>query len=57
MQQQIFGCVEGAQTLYLATHATIGKTVIYVSRDDLELKQVSQGLSLFAPDRAPRPSP
>ena len=50
MQKQIFGCVEGAQTLYLATHATIGKPVIYLSRDDLELKQVSQGLSLFAPD-------
>ena len=47
MQQQIFGCVEGAQTLYLATHATIGKPVIYLSRDDLELKQLSQGLSLF----------
>ncbi len=50
MQKQIFGCVEGAQTLYLATHSVINEPIIYISRDDLELKQVSQGLSLFAPD-------
>ena len=50
MQKQIFGCVEGAQTLYLATFATIGEPVIYITRDDLETKQVSQGLSMFAPD-------
>ena len=50
MQQNIFGCVEGAQSYYLANYSAIGKPTIYLSRNDVELKQVSSGLLLFEPN-------
>ncbi len=50
MQQNIFGCVEGAQSYYLAKYSVIGKPIIYLSRNDVELKQVSSGLLLFEPN-------
>ena len=50
MQNYVFECVEGAQTLYLAKHSSTVNPTIYISRDDRELKQVAVGLSLFAPE-------
>ena len=50
MQNHVFECVEGAQTLYLAKHSSTVNPIIYISRDDRELKQVALGLSLFAPE-------
>ena len=50
MQQNIFGCVEGAQSYYLAKYSVIGKPIIYLSRNDVELKQVASGLLLFEPN-------
>ena len=50
MQQNIFGCVEGAQSYYLAKYSVIGKPIIYLSRNDVELKQVARGLLLFEPN-------
>ena len=50
MQQNIFGCVEGAQSYYLAKYSVIGKPIIYLSRNDVELKHVASGLLLFEPN-------
>ncbi|MDC0394603.1 transcription-repair coupling factor [Alphaproteobacteria bacterium] len=50
MQKQIFGCVEGAETFFLAQHTQIGKPLIYLSRDDIKLSEIKLGLTLFAPD-------
>ncbi len=50
MQKRIFECVEGAQSLYIKTNSVIGKPIIHISRDDMELKREAVGLSIFAPE-------
>ena len=50
MQKRIFECVEGAQSLYIKTISVIGKPIIHISRDDMELKREAVGLSIFAPE-------
>ena len=50
MQKHIFECVDGAQSYYLSTNSAIGKPIIHISRDDVELKREAIGLSIFAPD-------
>ena len=50
MQRHIYECVEGSQSYYLSMNSAIGKPIIHICRDDVELKRESLGLSIFAPD-------
>ena len=49
MQQNIFGCAK-AHKVTTWQNTVIGKPIIYLSRNDVELKQVATGLLLFEPN-------